>query len=207
MAVGIEPQAMPEARFLSKMLFGHAVQVVEEPTVHFLQVPQDLEERQVPFLFRHLRIEGIDAAELDVSRRSASGENERQILQRLLLPGGHVRKNIFDRPLAQDTMLGELCLGQASVGLLECCPGLLQFLKHLLFLHDSAIASFRVMMGSERGIIPPIALEWLAQKVSVFPQGPACSPIHRPAVLSSVRRPVGGRRRRDGTQRPARALR
>ena len=55
-------------------------------------------------------------------------------------------------------------------------------------------------MGSERGIIPPFFLERFVQKVSVFPQGPACSPIHRPAVLSSVRTPVGGRWRRDGTR-------
>jgi len=207
MAVGIEPQTMAEARFLDEVLVGHAVQVVEEPTVRFLQLPQDLGERQVPFLFRHLRIEGIDAAGLDVSRWSASSEDQRQILQRLLLPGGHVRQDVFDRPLAHDARLRELCLGQACVGLLERRPGLLQFLKQLWFLHDSACASFRVMVGGERVVIPPVALERLAQKVSVFPQGPACSPIRRPAVLSSVRTPVGGRWRRDGTQRPARALR
>jgi hypothetical protein len=49
------------------------------------------------------------------------------------------------------------------------------------------------MVGGERGIIPPVALERLAQKVSVFPQVPACSPIRRLAVLASVRTPVGGK--------------
>src|SRR5258708_27067894 len=105
MAVGIEPQTMAEARFLGKVLFGHAVQVVEEPTVHFLQLPQDFGERHLSFLFRHLCIEGIDAARLDISRRSASAEDQRQILQRFLLPGGHVRKDIFDRPLVHDARL------------------------------------------------------------------------------------------------------
>jgi len=68
MAVGIEPETMAEARLLREVLFGQAVQVVEESTVRFLQLPQDFGERHVPFLFRHLCIEGIDAARLDISR-------------------------------------------------------------------------------------------------------------------------------------------
>ena len=38
MAVGIEPQTMAEARLLREVLFGHALEVVEEPTVRFLQL-------------------------------------------------------------------------------------------------------------------------------------------------------------------------
>ena len=107
MAVGIEPQTMPEGRLLREVCFGHTLEVVEEPPVRFLQLSQDLRERQVSFLFRHLRIEGIDAAKLDVARWPASGEDERQILKRLL-PGGHMRQDIFDRPLAQDAWLPQL---------------------------------------------------------------------------------------------------
>ena len=127
MAIGIKPQAMAEGCLPREGLFGHAVQVVDEPTVRVLQLPQDFGERYIPFLFRHLCIEGIDAARLDISRWSASGEDQRQILQGLLLPGGHVRKDIFHRPLAHDAGLRELCIGQADVGLLERRPGLLQF--------------------------------------------------------------------------------
>src|SRR5258708_7626830 len=50
MAIGIEPQAMAEGCLPREVLFGHAVQVVEEPTVRVLQLPQDFGERQVPFL-------------------------------------------------------------------------------------------------------------------------------------------------------------
>jgi CheY-like chemotaxis protein len=87
MAVGIEPQTMPEGRLLGEVLFGHTLEIVEEPAVRFLQLSQDLGDRHVSFLFRYLRIEGIDASKLDVARWSASGEDERQILQGLLLEG------------------------------------------------------------------------------------------------------------------------
>ena len=167
MAVGIEPQTMAEGRLLGELLFGHTLEVVEEPAMRFLQLSQDLGERQVAFLFCHLCIEGIDATGLDVARWPASGENERQILQGLLLPGGHVRQDIFHRPLAHDARLQQLCLGQADVGLLERRPGLLQFLNQLLFLHDCACASFRVIVGGERGIIPPVALPRFVMPVSV----------------------------------------
>ena len=80
MAVGIEPQAMAERGLPREVLVGHAVQVVEEPTVRFLQLPQDCGERQAPFLFRHLCIEGIDATVLGISRWSAPCEDQRQIL-------------------------------------------------------------------------------------------------------------------------------
>ena len=96
MAVGIEPETMPEARLTCEVLYWHALQVVDEPAMGFIQLPQDFGERRFAFLFRHLCIEGIDAAILNVSWWSASGEDQRQILQRLLLPGGHVRKDIFD---------------------------------------------------------------------------------------------------------------
>jgi hypothetical protein len=108
MAVGIEPQTMPEARLTREVLFGHALEIVDEPEVGFIQLPLDIGERRVSFPFRHLRIEGIDAAKLDVSWWLASSEDQRQIRERLLLPGGHVCKDIFDRPLAHDARLHQL---------------------------------------------------------------------------------------------------
>jgi hypothetical protein len=61
MAVCIEPEATPEARLPREMLFGHALDVVDEPAVGFIQLPQYVGERKPLFLFRHLSIEGIDA--------------------------------------------------------------------------------------------------------------------------------------------------
>jgi|SRR5579884_2789802 len=108
MAVGIEPEAMPEARLPREVLFGHTSDVVNESAVRFIQVPQDVGERKAPFLFRHLCIEGIDAAVLDVSWWPTSCEDKRQILQRLLLPRGHVRKDVSHRPMVHDARLRQL---------------------------------------------------------------------------------------------------
>lgn len=99
---------MPEGRFPREVLFGHASNVVDEPAVCFIQLPQYVGECKAVFLFRHLRIEGIDAAVLDVSRWPASCDDERQILQRLLLPRGHVCKDVFHRPIAYDARLRQL---------------------------------------------------------------------------------------------------
>ena len=110
MAVGVEPQTMPKARLTREVLFGHALEVVDEQAVGFIQLPLDIGERHVSFLFRHLRIEGIDAAKLDVSWWLASGEDQRQIRERLLLPGGHVRKDIFDRPIVHDASHHQLMI-------------------------------------------------------------------------------------------------
>lgn len=108
MAVGIEPEAMPEACLPREVLFGYALDVVDELAVCFIQLPQHVGERKAPLLFRHLCIEGIDAAILDVSRCSASCDDERQILQRLLLPCGHMGKDVFHRPIVHDAGLRQL---------------------------------------------------------------------------------------------------
>jgi len=108
MAVCIEPEAMPEARLPREVLFGHASDVVDELAVRFIQVLQYLGERNSPFLFRHLLVESIDTAVLDVSRWPASCDDERQVLQRLLLPRGYVRKDVFHRPIAHDARLRHL---------------------------------------------------------------------------------------------------
>ena len=64
MAIGIEPEATSEARLPRELLFGRAVDVIDEPAVSFIQLPQDVGERKTSFLLRHLSIEGIDAAVL-----------------------------------------------------------------------------------------------------------------------------------------------
>src|SRR6266487_3075085 len=99
---------MSEARLPREVLFGHTSDVVDESTVRFIQLLQYLGESKTPFLFRHLRVESIDTAVLDVSRWPASCDDERQILQRLLLPRGHMRKDVFHRPIAHDVRLHHL---------------------------------------------------------------------------------------------------
>ena len=71
---------MPETRLPREVLFGYALDVVDEAVVRLIQLLQYLVEHQVSFLFSHLRIEGVDAAVLNVSRWPASCDDERQIL-------------------------------------------------------------------------------------------------------------------------------
>jgi hypothetical protein len=81
MAVGIEPETMPERCFLDELGFRYALEVVDELAVGFIQLPQHLGEGKAPFLFRHLGVEGIDAAVLDrVPGWLAPLHDERQIL-------------------------------------------------------------------------------------------------------------------------------
>ena len=54
MAVGVEPQTMPEGRLPREVLFGHALQVVDEPVVRFIQLPQDIGEFHGSILLGHL---------------------------------------------------------------------------------------------------------------------------------------------------------
>ena len=102
MAGGIELEAMPEACLSREVLFRHALNVANESAVRFIQLAQNLGERKAPFLFYHLRIESIEAAVLNVSRWLLPVDDERQILQRLLLPYSHVRKDLFHRPISHD---------------------------------------------------------------------------------------------------------
>src|SRR5947209_20078511 len=142
MAIGIEPEAMPEACLSREVLFRHALNVADELAVRLIQLAQDLGERKAPFLCSHLRIESVEATVLDVSRWLLPVDDERQILQRLLLPYGHVRKDLFHRPISHDSRLEQLCIGQANVGLLERHPRRLQSFEKLLLIHDSEGVSF-----------------------------------------------------------------
>src|SRR5260221_4546817 len=175
MAVGSEPEAMPEACLSSEVLFRHALNVADESTVRFIQLAQDLGERKAPFLFYHLGIESIEAAVLDVSRWLLPVDDERQILQRLL-PYSHVLKDLFHRPISHDSRLEQLCIGQASVGLLERRPRRLQSFQKLLLIHDSESVSFWLTIACEN-----YELAWF--------------PIRHPAAPSRSCRHRGGRRR------------
>ena len=109
MAVCIEPQATPEARLPRELLFGRALDIIDEPAVGVVSLPQHFGKRQVPLLLRHLGVEGIDAAVRDgIPRWLPAVEDERQMLQRLLFPPGHVRGDVSDRPSASDTKLHQL---------------------------------------------------------------------------------------------------
>ena len=111
MAVCIEPEATSEARLPRALLFGRAVDVIDEPAVSFIHLPQDDGERKAVSLFRHLSIEGIDAAVLGrVPHWRASLNDERQVFQGLLLPPGHMCDDIFHRPTTRDTGFRQLRL-------------------------------------------------------------------------------------------------
>jgi hypothetical protein len=111
MAVRIEPQATAEARLEGELHFGSALDVGDEPAVSFIHLPQYIRQRQAPFQFRHLSIEGIDAAVLGrVPRWSASLDDERQVFQGFLLPPGHMCDDVFHRPTTRDTGFRQLRL-------------------------------------------------------------------------------------------------
>src|SRR6266850_391136 len=109
MAVRIEPEATSEAPLPREMLFGRTVDIIDEPAVSCIQLPQNVGERKASCLLRHLRIEGIDAAVLSrVLRWSASRDNEWQMFQRLFLPPRHMRDHVFHRPMARDARFRQL---------------------------------------------------------------------------------------------------
>src|SRR5215469_10474080 len=187
MAVGIEPEAMSEACLSYEVLFRYTLKVADESAVRFIQLAQNLGERKAPFLFCHLRIESIEAAVLDVSRWLLPVDDEWQILQRLLLPYSHVRKNLFHRPISYGARLEHLCIGQANVGRLERRPRRLQSFQKLLLIHDSEGVSFRLIIACENH-----ELAWF--------------PIRHLAAPSRLCRLPGGRQRRVGSRLPARLL-
>jgi hypothetical protein len=62
MAIGIQPESSPKARLLRHLLLGRALEVGDQPAVTLFKLPQYIGERKVPFQFRHLGVEGINAA-------------------------------------------------------------------------------------------------------------------------------------------------
>src|SRR5438067_11659102 len=101
MAVGIEPQAMPEARLPRALLFGYASEVVREAAMGLIHLPEYLREREASFLLGLPRVEGINTAVRCIPGGSPSLDNEGQVRQRLLLPCSHVSKDVFHRPITR----------------------------------------------------------------------------------------------------------
>src|SRR5713226_9168516 len=74
---------MTEAGFAEELMFGGALNEVDEPAVRCRQLRADLGQRQAPFQFRHAGVEGVDApVPYGVPRRRAALQDERQVLQR-----------------------------------------------------------------------------------------------------------------------------
>ncbi len=95
---------MTEARVADEVMFGRDLYEVDEPAVGVVQLPQHLGEREAFFLLRHPGVERVDAAVgYGVPRWLAALEDERQVLQRLLFPRGHVREDVSYRPGAGGT--------------------------------------------------------------------------------------------------------
>src|SRR5438094_9571767 len=94
---------MTEAGRADELMFGGALNEVDEPAVRCRQLRADLGQRQAPFLFRHAGVEGVDApVPYGVPRWRAALEDERQVRQRLLFPRGHVREDIAYRPARRE---------------------------------------------------------------------------------------------------------
>src|SRR5690349_20548600 len=100
---------MTEAGLADELMLGGALDEVDEPAVRCHELCADFGQRQVPFLFRHASIEGVDAPVLyGVPRRPSALQDEWQVLQRLLFPRGHVREDVAYRPGAGHTRLHQL---------------------------------------------------------------------------------------------------
>src|SRR5437870_369281 len=119
-----------------------ALNEVDEAAVRCRQLRADLEERQGPFLFRHAGVEGVDASVLyGVPRGRAAFQDQRQVFQRLLFPGSHVREDVAYRPGPGDARLHQLRIRQTGVRLVERCPRLVQSSEELSSIHGSLALS------------------------------------------------------------------
>src|SRR5260370_38764561 len=114
---------MTEAGFAEELVFGGALNEVDEPAVCCRQLRADLGQRQAPFLFRHAGVEGVDApVPYGVPRWRAALQDERQVLQLLLFPRGLVREAVPSRPATGDTWLPQLPIRQTRERFLEPPP-------------------------------------------------------------------------------------
>src|SRR6267143_2689041 len=144
---------MTEAGFADELMFGSALNEVDEPAVRCRQLRADLGQRQAPFLFRRAGVEGVDAAvPYGVPRWRAALEDERQLRQRLLFPRGHVREDVAYRPGTGDTGLHQLRIRQTGVRPVERHPGLVQSFQKLSSIHESLTLSTESGRSSERQV-------------------------------------------------------
>jgi hypothetical protein len=140
MAIGIEPEAMTERRFLGELCLWHDLEVVDQSAVHLIQCAKDLNEHQTALLFDHLGIKGIDAALQGVAWWLSSAHDHRQIRQSLSLPDGYMCQDILYRPGSHGARGRHLCIGQARIRLPERCPPVLKTLQKLLPIHTLVVA-------------------------------------------------------------------
>src|SRR5437899_9959915 len=144
---------MTEAGFADELMFGGALNEVDELTVRCRQLRVDLGQRQAPFLLRHAGVEGVDApVSHGVPRRRAALLDQRQVLQRLLFPRGHVREDVAYRPGTGDTRLYQPHIRQTGVRLVERHPRLVQSLQKLSSIHESLTLSADSGRSSERQV-------------------------------------------------------
>lgn len=95
MAIGVESEAVAEARFSWEVFFRDFLNVVDETVMGVVPLLEDLGEGKSPFLLRHASIEGINTSKLDVSWWPPPDKNERERLERFFLPRTHMRNDIF----------------------------------------------------------------------------------------------------------------
>lgn len=95
MTVCVQSQAMPERSFRAKLFLMHGFDEIHQAAMRVLEFSPDVDNSERALLLGHQPIERIDSAVCyRVSRWFAALENRRQMLQRFLLPCGHVSKNV-----------------------------------------------------------------------------------------------------------------
>src|SRR5262249_51284926 len=141
---------MTEAGFADELMLGDGLNETDEPAVRCHQLRADLAHRQAAFLFRHPGVEGVDSPVLyGVPRLRAAFEDERQVLQRLLFPRGHVREDVAYRPGTGDTRHHQLYIRQTGVRLVERHPRLVQSFQKLSSIHERLTLSAESNRSSE----------------------------------------------------------
>ena len=96
MAVGVEADAAAEAGVGRELLFRGGSYVGHQPGMGFVQPGQHVGQGAPPVLFSLQGVEGVDAAiEIGIARRPFARQDARQVVQRLLLPRGHVGQDVL----------------------------------------------------------------------------------------------------------------
>ena len=98
-AVGIEPQTPSESGVGDQRLLWRSLDHLDHTPMHLLLLLEYPGQGQVGLLRRHQGVESVDATIHDrIAWRPPAFKHGRQMSQRFLLPGGHVRDDVFDRP-------------------------------------------------------------------------------------------------------------
>lgn len=109
MAVGIEPQPATESCLPRQMLLRDVLDVFDEACVGCVEQLLRSGQGKPSIAFCHSGIENIDAA---IGHRVSLGhhpfDDSRQMLERLLFPGGNVRKDVLNGPIAGNSRLHQI---------------------------------------------------------------------------------------------------